>query len=53
MVRPFAIPVPTREVVLMTRNDFVRDAVSRLLCQSVRAAVPKEMLKMQREGVRV
>ena len=53
MVRPCAIPVPTREVVLMTRNDFVRDAVSRLLCQSVRAAVPKEMLKMQREGVRV
>lgn len=53
MVRPFAIPVPTREVVLMTRNDFVRDAVSWLLCQSVRAAVPKEMLKMQREGVRV
>ena len=53
MVRPFAIPGPTREVVLMTRNDFVRDAVSRLLCQSVRAAVPKEMLKMQREGVRV
>ena len=53
MVRPIAIPVPTREVGLMTRNDFVRDAVSRLLCQSVRAAVPKEMLKMQREGVRV
>ena len=53
MVRPFAIPVPTREVVLMTRNDFVRDAVSRLLCQSIRAAVPKEMLKMQREGIRV
>ena len=53
LVRPFAIPVPTREVVLMTRNDFVRDAVSRLLCQSVRAAVPKEMLKMQREGIRV
>lgn len=44
MVRPFAIPVPTREVVLMTRSDFVRDAVSRLLCQSIRASVPKEML---------
>lgn len=47
LVRPFAIPRPTREIVWVTRKDFVRHAVARILTGSIKGAVPKEMLSLQ------
>jgi LysR family hydrogen peroxide-inducible transcriptional activator len=47
LVRPFAIPKPTREIVLVTRKDFVRYTIAEMLVKSIRGSVPKEMLSLQ------
>jgi LysR family hydrogen peroxide-inducible transcriptional activator len=47
LVRPFAIPKPTREIVFVTRKDFIRHAIADLLIKSIRAAVPQEMCTLQ------
>lgn len=47
MVRPFAIPKPTREIVFVTRKDFIRHTVAGILIESIKASVPKEMLTLQ------
>jgi len=47
LVRPFAIPKPTREIVFVTRKDFIRNTVGDLLIESVKASVPKEMQTLQ------
>lgn len=46
LVKPFAIPVPTRQLVFMTNKDFVRQQMQELIVNEVRASVPKEMLTM-------
>lgn len=52
LVHPFAIPRPAREIVFITRKDFVRHKVGKLLVDSVRASVPKHMLTVQ-PGIKV
>lgn len=47
LVRPFAIPRPTRPVVLTTNKDFIRTSLLAVLKDEIRAAVPKEMLSLQ------
>ena len=47
LVRTFAIPRPTREIYFVTRKDFVRFALSKLLIEHVRESVPKEMLHLK------
>lgn len=47
LVRPFAIPRPTRQIVLATSRDFVRHSLLRVLKEEIQAAVPKEMLSLQ------
>jgi LysR family hydrogen peroxide-inducible transcriptional activator len=47
LIRPFAIPKPTREIVLVTRKDFIRHAISELLIKNIQVAIPKEMLTLQ------
>jgi LysR family hydrogen peroxide-inducible transcriptional activator len=47
LVRPFAIPKPTREIVLVTRKDFIRHSVADLLIKDIRASVPVEMCALQ------
>jgi LysR family hydrogen peroxide-inducible transcriptional activator len=47
LVRPFAIPKPTREIVLVTRKDFIRHSISELLIKSIKASVPEGMLSLQ------
>lgn len=46
LVRPFAIPKPTREIVFVTRKDFIRHTVSGILIESIRKSVPKDMLTL-------
>ncbi|MDR1556074.1 MAG: hydrogen peroxide-inducible genes activator [Tannerellaceae bacterium] len=47
LVRPFAIPRPTREIVLVTRKDFIRHAIAELLVRNIRASVPEVMCTLQ------
>lgn len=47
LVRPFAVPRPVRAIELAVRTDFIRYGVLDLLRQSIRNAVPKEMLTLQ------
>lgn len=47
LVRPFAIPRPTRQIVLATSKDFVRSTLLKVLKEEIQAAVPKELLTLQ------
>lgn len=47
LVRQFAIPRPTREIVLVTDKDFIRVSLLAVLKEEILAAVPKEMLSLQ------
>ena len=53
LVRPFAIPIPTREIVLLTPPHFVRHAVRRLLVQAIRESVPERMHHLNNTQQRV
>lgn len=48
LVKPFAIPVPTREIVLMTGRGFIRHTLRQLLVDEIRRSVPEEMLQLRR-----
>lgn len=43
LVRPFAIPRPTRQIVLATNKEFIRHSLLCVLKEEIMAAVPKEM----------
>lgn len=45
LVRPFAYPIPSRDIVLATSPDFIRVSLLRLLTEEITTAVPKEMLQ--------
>ena len=47
LVRPFAIPQPTRQIYIITKIDFVRHAILSMLVDKIKAAIPKEMLILQ------
>ena len=47
LVRPFAVPKPTRQISIVTRADFVRFSVLNLLKETIRKSVPKEMLTLK------
>lgn len=46
LVRPFAIPIPTREVILATSHSFVRHTILKIISESIRTHVPQCMLKL-------
>ena len=47
LVRPFAIPVPTREIVMITGKNFIRKTLRSLLVEEIQASVPKDMLTLR------
>ncbi len=53
LVRPFALPIPTREVVLLTTPGYVRHSLIRLVADAVRASVPQRMLQFNNTEQRV
>ena len=46
LVRPFAIPVPTRELILITNKNFIRQTLLNTVVKEIQASVPKSMLKL-------
>ena len=47
LVRPFAIPVPTRQLLLITNRNFIRQTLLDVIVKEIQASVPKEMLKLK------
>lgn len=47
LVRPFAIPKPTRQIVLVTRVDFIRNSLLSVLHENIKKNIPKEMYSPQ------
>lgn len=44
LVRPFAVPRPTRQIVMLTSKNFIRRTLLDTLRQAIQAAVPADML---------
>ena len=53
LVRPFAIPCPTRQIIMLTNRSFIRNTLLNTITQEVTAAVPKEMLSLKATQVLV
>lgn len=47
LVRPFAIPRPTRQIVLVRHKNFIRHNLLQLLVKEIKAAVPPHMLVLK------
>lgn len=47
LVRPFAIPVPTRQLIMITNKNFVRETLLNTLVNEIRQSVPKTMLTLK------
>jgi LysR family hydrogen peroxide-inducible transcriptional activator len=47
LVRPFALPIPTREIVMMTDRHFIRKTILQVLIDAIRSSVPPQMLKLR------
>lgn len=46
LVRPFAIPRPTRSIVLITGKDFIRNCLLQVLKDAIKQSIPQEMLQL-------
>ena len=46
LVRPFAIPVPTRQLILITNRNFIRKKLLEVVVNDIQASVPKAMLRL-------
>ena len=53
LVRPFAIPIPTREVVMATSKSFVRQSLLDMIVGQIRNSVPEKMLKLNNTEQRI
>ena len=47
LVRPFAIPVPIRQLMLITNRNFIRQTLLDVIVKEIQASVPKERMKMK------
>lgn len=47
LVRPFAIPVPTRQLVMITNKTFIRETLLKALANDIQKCVPKGMLSLK------
>ena len=47
LVRPFAVPRPTRQIVMLTSRHFIRRTLLDTLRQAIQEAVPSDMLSPQ------
>lgn len=53
LVRPFAIPVPTRHLVLATNKNFIRNTILTAIIEEIQASVPKAMHSLATSQVSV
>ena len=43
LVRPFAIPIPSRRLVMATNKNFIRHTILTAIIDEIQASVPKAM----------
>lgn len=53
LVRPFAIPCPARQIIMLTSRNFIRHTLLETVTREITAAVPKEMLSLKATQVLV
>jgi LysR family hydrogen peroxide-inducible transcriptional activator len=53
LVRPFAIPAPTRHIVMLTSKSFIRKTLLDLIIEEIKKAVPQKMLQLQKDEQKV
>lgn len=47
LVRPFAIPCPTWQIVMLTNKNFIRHTLLEALTKEIKSSIPKEMLSLK------
>lgn len=47
LVRPFAIPCPTRQIIMLTNQHFIRTTLLETITREILADIPKEMLSLK------
>lgn len=53
LVRPFAIPVPTRHLVVATNKNFIRNTILTAIIEEIQTSVPKAMHSLATSQVAV
>lgn len=53
LVRPFAIPIPSRRLVMATNKNFIRNTILSAIIEEIQASVPKAMLSLATSQVSV
>lgn len=53
LVRSFAIPTPTRHVIIITSQHFIRRSILKLITDSILKSIPADMLKQKPHQQRV
>lgn len=48
LVRPFAVPRPTREIRIVTKRDFVRHTLLNLLIKEIKSSIPEKMFSLDK-----
>lgn len=48
LVKPFAIPSPTRQISIITNKNFIRNKVLNAIIDEIQSSVPKEMHTLKR-----
>ncbi len=52
-VIPFAAPIPSREVSLVTHKSFARDSLLKALARTIKACLPAELVELNNKGLSV
>ncbi|MBQ8772867.1 MAG: hydrogen peroxide-inducible genes activator, partial [Muribaculaceae bacterium] len=47
LVRSFAIPVPARQIILITNKNFIRETLLQTLISEIQASIPSDMLVLK------
>lgn len=53
LVRPFAIPIPTRRLIMATNKNFIRHTILSAIVEEIQASVPKAMHSLATSQVSV
>ena len=53
LARPFGLPIPVREVVMLTAKNFLRKSLLDIITGAVMSSVPERMLKMNNTEQRI
>lgn len=53
LVKPFAIPTPTRHIIIATNRNFVRKTILNMIIDEIKASVPKDMHKLKNTQIAI